>query len=124
MTTLDPEPFGNPTLLLGSSLLSDTNEMFTPNGLLDTGPFGGSGDDSEGGNASSEQSPSWAAHMDGVGSPADDGLSAFTTNGLLDDPTQMTSTVVSSDRVNRVSTAHLRFCVPRSDVFDTSKRAW
>ena len=102
MTTLDPEPFGNPTLLLGASILSAANDTFTSNGLLDTGLFGGSGDGGEGENASS----SWTAHPDGIGSPSDDGLSTFATNGLLDDPTQMTSTIILSDHLYGISGAH------------------
>ena len=99
MATLDPEPFGSPTLLLGSSLLLDANDTFTPNGLLDTGLFGGSGDGGEGENAHSTQSPPWTAHPDGIRSPHDDEPSIFATNGLLDGPTQMTSTVIFSDHV-------------------------
>jgi len=107
MATLDPEPFGNPTLLLGSSLLSDANDTFTSNGLLDTGLFGGSGDGGGGENAPSARSPPWATHPDGIGSPDDDELSTFATNGLLDGPTQMTSTVVSSDHSYDVSGAYI-----------------
>jgi hypothetical protein len=104
MATLGPEPFGEPTLLLGSSLLSDTDNTtaFTSNGLLDAGLLGGSGDVGERDGASSAQSPSWTARLDGVGSAGDDELSTFTTNGLLDGPTPMTSTVISSDHLWRV----------------------
>lgn len=106
MATLDPEPFGKPTLLLGSSLLSDANETFTSNGLLDTGLFGGSGDSGEGENTPFAQSPSWTAQPDRIGSSNDDELSTFATNGLLDGPTQMTSTVVFSDHFYGVFGAH------------------
>ena len=107
MATLDPEPFGNPTLLLGPSLLSDTNDTFTSNGLLDTGPFGGTCDGGEGENASSAQSPPWTAHLDRIGSPDDNELSIFATNGLLDGPTQMSSTVIFPDRFYDVFGAHV-----------------
>lgn len=98
MAALDPEPFGEPTLLLsGSSLLSgmDDATTFTSNGLLDTGLFGGSGDGDGGEDAFSAQSSSWAARPEGTGSSDEDELSAFTTNGLLDGPTPMTSTLLS-----------------------------
>ena len=97
MATLDPEPFGNPTLLMGSSMLSDANGTFTSNGLLDTGLFGGSGDGGEGEDASPAQSPHWTVYPDGIGSTNDDELTMFATNGLLDGPTQMTSTIIFSD---------------------------
>jgi hypothetical protein len=95
MAAPDLEPFGKPTLLLGSSLLSDTNDAtaFTSNGLLDVGTFGGSGDSGEGEDAFSAKSPTWAARSDGVGFADDDESPAFTSNGLLDDQTPMTSTV-------------------------------
>ena len=122
MATLEPEPFGQPTLLLGSSLLSDANDTttFTSNGLLDTGPFGGSGDDG-GESASSVQSSPWTAVPDGIGSTDGDVPSGFMSNGLLDGPTQMTSTVMSPDHLYGVLVAHLRFCVPRSEIFDAPK---
>ena len=107
MATLDPEPFGNPTLLLGSSLLLDASDTFNSNGLLDTGLFGGSGDGGEGENAPFTQSPPWSAHPDGIGSPNDDELSTFATNGLLDGPTQMTSTVIFPDHFYGVLGAHI-----------------
>lgn len=106
MATLDPEPFGNPTLLLGSSLLSDADDTFTPNGLLDTGLFCGSGDGGEGESASSAQSPSWIAHPDEIGSLSDDESPTFATNGLLDGPTDMTSTVIFSDHLHGGFGAH------------------
>jgi hypothetical protein len=99
MATLDPEPFGNPTLLLGSPLLPDTNDTttFTSNGLLDTGLLDGNRDGGEGEmNASSAQSPSWAPCTDGIGSADDDEPPTFVLSGLLDGPTQMTSTVITS----------------------------
>jgi len=125
MAAPDLEPFGEPNLLLGSSLLSNANHTakFTPNGLLDTGPFGGSGDGDEGGDASSTQSPPWAARADDIGSTDDDELSTFMSNGLLDGPTQMTSMVISSDHLRGRFEAHLRFRVPRSNLFDAPKCA-
>ena len=50
VATTDPEPFGKPTLLLGSNVLLDVNDAttFTSNGLLNTGLFARSGDDIEG----------------------------------------------------------------------------
>ena len=74
MASLDPEPFGKPTLLLGSSLLSDANDttMFTSNGLLDTGLLGGSDDGGDGENASSARSPSWASRTEGIESAGED----------------------------------------------------
>ena len=120
MATLDPEPFGKPTLLLGSSLLSEMNDTtaFTSNGLLDTGLFDGGGTGGEGENASSAQSSSWAPRADGIGSADDDEPSAFMSNGLLDGPTQTTSTVIYSDDLRGAFIAHLQFCALRSDVFD------
>jgi len=99
MATLDLEPFGEPTLLLGPSLLSDANDTttFTSNGLLDARLFDGGGDGGEGESASSAQSPSWAPRTDGIGSADDDESSTFVLNGLLDGPTQVTSTVIYSD---------------------------
>ena len=99
MTTLDPEPFGKPTLLLGTSLPSDTNDTttFTSNGLLDTGLFDGSRNGGEGENVSSAQSPSWTPPTDRIGSADNDETPTFTLNGLLDGPTQMTSMVIYSD---------------------------
>lgn len=101
MTTVDPEPFGEPSLLSASSLLSDVDNTttFTPNGLLDTGLFDGTGDSSEGGNASSAQSLSWVSRTSEVGVTDDDGSSTFMSNGLLDAPTQTTSTVICSDHL-------------------------
>lgn len=95
MATLDPEPFGKPDLLLGSSLLLDTNDTatFTSNGLLGPEPFGGNGGGGE--NATSAQNPPWGDRLDEIGSASDDELSTFTTNGLLDGPTQVTGTVIS-----------------------------
>ena len=126
MTTLDPEPFGKPSLLLGPSLLSDTNDTttFTSNGLLDTGLLGRSSDGGEEGNAPSARSPSLAVSLDGIGFANDEESFAFTTNGLLDGPTQMTSTCICSDNLYTVFVAHLRVHVIRSDVFDTSKCSW
>ena len=126
MTTLDPEPFGKPSLLLGPSLLSDTNDTttFTSNGLLDTGLLGRSGDGSEEESAYLAQSPSLAARPDEIGFADDEESFAFTTNGLLDDPTQMTSTCICADNLYTVFVAHLRVHVIRSDVFDTSKCSW
>ena len=120
MATLDPEPFGKPTLLLGSSLLSDANDAttFTSNGLLDTGMFNGSEDGGEGENASSAHNPSWGPRADGIGSADNDEPSTFTLNGLLDGPTQMTSTVIYSDYPLGTFIAHLRFFASRSDIFD------
>ena len=123
MATLDPEPFGEPTLLLGgSSLLSGTNDAttFTSNGLLDTGLFGGNGNGGEGENASPAQSPPWTARPDEAVFADVDGSSAFTTNGLLDGPTQNTSTTISSDHLCGVSATYL---LSRSDIFDIPKRA-
>jgi len=124
MATLDPEPFGKPTLLLGSSLLSDADDTttFTSNGLLDTGLFDGSGDGGEGENAPSTQGRAWATRTDEIGSIDDDESLAFMSNGLLDGPTQMTSTVISIDHLHGAFVAHLRFCILRSDVFDASER--
>ncbi|KAF9651533.1 P-loop containing nucleoside triphosphate hydrolase protein [Thelephora ganbajun] len=93
MATLNPEPFGKPTLLLASLLLKDTNDTtFASNGLLDTEPSGGCEEE----NASSEQSPSWTARADGIGSTGDDESSAFTSNRLLGGPTQTTSQTSST----------------------------
>jgi hypothetical protein len=117
MATLDPKPFGEPALLLGSSLLSTPNNTatFTPNGLLDAGPFSGNGGVGEGENASSAQSPPWGVRPDEIGPADDDEPSAFTTNGLLDGPTQMTSTIISFGHLCGVSGTHRE---PRSDVFN------
>jgi hypothetical protein len=95
MTTLDPEPFGKPTLLLGSNLLSDADSAtaFVSTGLLDYGAFGGSGDGGGGEDAFSAQSPPRAARSDVAGFANDDEPSEFMSNGLLDDPTQTRSTV-------------------------------
>ena len=113
MTTLDPEPFGEPTLLPRSPLLSDTNDTttFIPNGLLDTGLFDGTGDGGEGGNASSAQSLPWASRTDGIGAIDDDGLSTFMSNGLLDAPTQTTSTAICSDHLHGICRSR---AVPRT----------
>jgi len=101
MAALDSEPFGEPTLLLGSSLLSNTNDTttFTSNGLLDTGLFGGSGDGGEGENASSVQSLPWTTRPGSIGSSDDDESSTFMSNGLLDDTTPVTSTIISSNHL-------------------------
>ena len=117
---MDPEPFGEPTLLLGSSLLSDKNDAttFTSNGLLDTGLFDESGDGGERESASSARSPSWAPRTDGIGSADGDEPSTFVLNGLLDGPTQATSTVIYSYHLFGAFLAHLRFHAPRSDIFD------
>lgn len=93
MTTLDPEPFGKPTLLLESNPLLDTNDTFISSGLLDIGVFSGSGNDGEGEGALSTQSPPCAARSDAAGSSSDDELFEFTSNGLLDGSTRMGSTV-------------------------------
>ena len=96
MTTLDPAPFGKPTLLLESNLLSDTNDTPTliPSGLLDTASvFSGSGDDGGREDAFSVQSPPCAARLDVAGFTGDDEPSEFVSNGLLDGPTQMRSMV-------------------------------
>lgn len=124
MATLDPEPFGEPTLLLGSSLLSDKNDTttFTSNGLLDTGLLDGSGDGGEGESASFAQSPSWAPRTDGIGSADGDEPSTFVLNGLLDGPTQATSTVIYSYHLFGAFLAHLRFYARRSDIFDAPER--
>lgn len=124
MATLDSEPFGEPTLLLGSSLLSDKNgaTTFTSNGLLDTGLFDGSGDGGEGESASSAQSPSWAPRTDRIGSADGDEPSTFVLNGLLDGPTQATSTVVYSYHLFGAFLAQLRFYALRSDIFDAPER--
>ena len=92
--------------------------------MLDTGLFGGSGDGGEGEDTSSAQSPSLAVRPYEIGLADDEESFTFTTNGLLDGPTQMTSTCICSDNLYNVFVAHLRLHVLRSDVFDASKRAW
>ena len=94
MTTLDTEPFGKPTLLLGSTSLSDVTgtAAFVSTGLLDS-VFEGSGNDGEGEDAFSAQNPPCVAHLDVAGSPSEDQPSEFMSNGLLDGPTQTTSMV-------------------------------
>lgn len=94
MTTLDPEPFGKPTLLLESNLLLDTNNTkFISSGLLDTGVFSASGDGDEGEGAFSAPSPPCATLLDAAGLASDGESSEFTSNGLLDGTAQMRSTV-------------------------------
>ena len=113
MTTLDPEPFGEPALLSGSSLLSDINDTttFTPNGLLDAGLFDGTGGGSGGGNASSARSPSWASRTGEIGATDDGESSTFMSNGLLDAPTQTTSMVICSDHLHGICSS---LAVPRT----------
>jgi hypothetical protein len=94
MDSLDPEPFGKPTLLLGSSLLSSTNDTatFTSNGLLDTGVTGGSSDSQCEWEGVPPAQNLRATRSDRDESTNGDEVSAFASNGLLDDPTQVTST--------------------------------
>ena len=95
MATVDSEPFGKPTLLLGSSFSSDTNDTntFTSNGLLDMGIFCGSGSGGDREDASSAQNAFATTLPDDTGPVDEDELSVFTSNGLLDGPAQMTSMV-------------------------------
>lgn len=95
MTTLDPEPFGKPTLLLGSNSILDATETtaFVSTGLLDA-VFDGNGDGGEGEDAFSAQSPPCATLSDVDGFSSDNQQSEFMSNGLLDSSTQTTSTVI------------------------------
>jgi len=119
MAALDSEPFGEPTLLLNTN---DTM-TFTSDGLLGTGMSDGSGDSGAGENAPSMQSPPWAARPDDIGSADDDESSTFMSDGILDGPTQVTSTIISSDHLCGLFEAHLRFRAPRSNLFGAPKCA-
>lgn len=92
MATLDPEPFGKPTLLLESSLPLDLNDTaaFISSELLNTRAFSGSGDGGKEGDAFYASSPPCAARLDVA---EYDKPLEFKSNGLLDGSTQMRSTV-------------------------------